>query len=73
MSDATEDFVVKAVPNCGSSTPLWLLVQTKGSAFEFFGPREKARVFPTHAEAVAAVKRWEGLLQPALSLNVERA
>jgi hypothetical protein len=73
MSEPTEGFVIKAVPKGGDSGPLWLLVPTDDSAFEFFGPREKAWVFPTQEEATAEAKRWLALLQPALSIVVERA
>jgi hypothetical protein len=74
MSELSEGFVIKAVPKGGTpSGPLWLLVPTDDSAFEFFGTREKAWVFPTQEEATAEAKRWLALLQPALSIVVERA
>ena len=71
MSESTEGFVVKAVPKGLSHEPQWLSVPTEDSAFEFFGSREKARVFPTHEEADIEAKRWGSLLQPAVSIVVE--
>ncbi len=72
MSKATEAFVIKAVPKGGETGPQWLSVPTEDSAFEFFGPREKAWVFPTQEAAAAEAKRWIALLQPALDIVVER-
>ncbi len=71
MNEATAGFVIKAVPKGGDSGPLWLSVPTEDSAFEFFGPREKAWVFPTQEAATAEAKRWLALLQPALDIVVE--
>ena len=73
MSDAADGFVIKAVPKGGDSGPQWLSVPTEDSAFEFFGPRQKAWVFPTKEEATAEAKRWSALLHPALEIVVERA
>jgi hypothetical protein len=73
MSESTEGFVIKAVPRLPSSGPQWLSVPSDDSAFEFFGPREKAWVFPTRDEAAAEAKRWMTLLEPALSIVVEPA
>jgi hypothetical protein len=42
MGEPTEGFVIKAVPSLPSSGPQWLSVPSDDSAFEFFGPREKA-------------------------------
>jgi hypothetical protein len=73
MSEPTAGYVIKAVPNGVSRGPLWLLVPTDDSAFEFFGPRDKARVFSDEAEATDEAKRWLAMLQPALSIVVEPA
>jgi hypothetical protein len=74
MSEPSEGFVIKAVPmGATTSGPLWLLVPTDDSAFEFFGPRDKAQVFASEAEATAEAKRWLTMLQPALSIVVEPA
>jgi hypothetical protein len=74
MSEPTAGFVIKAVPLSATiSGPLWLLVPTDDSAFEFFGPRDKARVFASEAEATDEAKRWSAMLQPALTIVVEPA
>jgi hypothetical protein len=73
MSEPTEGFVIKAVPRVPSTGPQWLSVPTDDSAFEFFGPREKAWVFPRQDAAAAEAKRWLALLEPALSIVVEPA
>jgi hypothetical protein len=65
-------FVVKAVPKKLSACPHWRLA-TPGDDLRFFGPRDQAMVFPTHAAAVAEAKRWEAMFQPAISVEVEPA
>jgi hypothetical protein len=71
MGEPIRGFVIKAVPRVLSSGPQWLSVPTDDSAFEFFGPREKAWVFLTQEEATTEAKRWLALLEPALSIVVE--
>jgi hypothetical protein len=73
MSELPEGFVIKAVPRGISSEPQWLLTPTDDSAFEFFGPRQKARVFSTRVEATDEAKRWEAMLQPVVAIVVEPA
>jgi hypothetical protein len=72
MSNASEGFVIKAAPKAGDSGPQWLSVPTEDCAFEFFGHREKAWVFPTEEAAAAEAKRWLSLLQSALDIVVEK-
>jgi hypothetical protein len=64
-------FVVKAISRNVPSGPRWLLEMIDGS--HPFGPRDKARVFPTQALADAEAKRWGAILKPALSVVVEPA
>lgn len=73
MGEPTEGFVIKAVPRLPSSGPQWLSVPSDDSAFEFFGPREKAWVFPTQDAATNEAKRWMALLAPAILIVVEPA
>ena len=56
-------FVVKAMPRNVRSGPRWLLEITDG--IHAFGPRDKARVFPTQELAAAEAKRWGAILKPA--------
>jgi hypothetical protein len=72
MNEPADGFVIKAIPKIPGN-PQWLSVPSDDSAFEFFGPREKAWVFPTQEAATAEAKRWQGLLEPALSIVVEPA
>jgi hypothetical protein len=65
-------FVVKAVPKRHSVSPSWRSA-TPYDDMHFFGPRDQAMVYPTHAAAVAEAKRWEAMFQPAISVEVEPA
>lgn len=73
MSEPTAGFVIKAIPKTPSAGPQWLSEPSDDSAFEFFGPREKAWVFPTRDAAETEAKRWRSLLELALSIVVEPA
>ena len=73
MSEPIKGFVVKAVPTLVASEPQWLSIPTDDSAFEFFGSRERAHVFPTQDEAVLEAKRWESMLDLPVSIVVEPA
>ena len=65
-------FVVKAVPKKLSASPRWRLATPVDDLY-FFGLREQAMVFPTHAAAVAEAEKWEAMFQPVISVVVEPA
>lgn len=67
-----DGFVVKALPNGHSAIPHWRSA-TPGDDLRFFGAREHAMVYPTHAAALAEAKRWQAIFQPSISVVVEPA
>jgi hypothetical protein len=63
-------FVIMALGNGGEAIPRWL---SDDGIDKDFGPRHKATIFATRAEAMAVAAEWEELLHPALSITVEAA